>query len=258
MLLGQAVSEISRVRKCHRQVEAARQLSANLSHQYTKSAAKLRVAVFSQRPDVLEGLDNFEGLETRWWIVCGVGAALSAAGVISLVANWKCGFQHGDYIIGGSNRRFRFPSSAFHKFASSGRTRPGFILVAMVFLALCLLINLGQDSDARVAFQSTEIPELISKLPASVSPTALRFYSRIAEGISPIRVPYNPGSGPWIILENAMHGFAVTNGITIVRFEGAGTTTAYVWVSNRDAEAMRKFVRSMGQSANQRLQPAAR
>jgi hypothetical protein len=61
-----------------------------------------------------------------------------------------------------------------------------------------------------------------------------------------------------MVLENAMSQFAQSNRIQIVRFESAGSTHAYVCVSNRNASAMKRFVRSMGQGANTVNSAAAR
>ncbi len=116
------------------------------------------------------------------------------------------------------------------------------IVIGLGILAGCLIVILAQDP--------TRIPVLISKLPPSPRRLGFRWYSQITEGVSPIRVPYNRAGGPWIVLEDAMAGFAKSNGIQIVRFEAAGSSEAYVCVRNKDAGAMRRFVRSMGQGAN--------
>ena len=121
-------------------------------------------------------------------------------------------------------------------------------IIGLGILAACLvIIFLSRGSVSRTP---SKIPVLITKLPPLPRSIAFRLYSQIADGISPIRVPYNPQGGPWIVLEDAMVGFAKSNGIQIVRFESAASTEAYVCVSNKDASAMRRFVLSLGRGAN--------
>jgi hypothetical protein len=121
-------------------------------------------------------------------------------------------------------------------------------IISFAILSVCMvIIFLSRGSVARAP---SRVPVLITKLPPLPRSIAFRLYSQVADGISPIRVPYNPAGGPWMVLEDAMVGFAKTNGIQIVRFESAGSTEAYVCVRNKDASAMGRFVQALGRSAN--------
>ena len=231
VLLGLALHEIGRVREECRALKAAQQFSVKLSDQF--------VNVDPQRswrpaPDVWETLAENAQRETPWWIVSGVGGALFAAGATGLFRSWKRGPQ-------------------LHQ-SSPALDRSVFYLklFGLGILVVCFRIVLERDSGATTRHLTTQIPDLIARVPGFPGRVAYHFYSGIAEDVSFIRVPYNPASGPWITLENAMAGFAQSNGLTIVRLEGAGSKDAYVCVKHSDAHAMRKFVRSMVQSANKK------
>jgi hypothetical protein len=74
-----------------------------------------------------------------------------------------------------------------------------------------------------------------------------------------IAVPYRPGqTGAWIGVERAIGSFASSNRVELIRFEGAGNTGADVCVWAKDATAMRRFVNSLADGANQHLQPTPR
>ena len=125
-------------------------------------------------------------------------------------------------------------------------------------LACLLMIRVWGYAIRSVSAPSTGLAQFpgqwksgVPRLPRLI---AFRLYSQIVEGVSPIAVPYNPASGPWINLEQAIGGFANSNGIKVVRFEAAGSAEAFVCVRHKDANAMRKFVTLIGQGANNRTQ----
>jgi hypothetical protein len=94
----------------------------------------------------------------------------------------------------------------------------------------------------------------MNKLPPQPNRVAFCLYLELVEGEWPIPVPYNVTNGPWIVWEKAMIGFAQSNRIQLLGFWNADnadpSVVAYVGVRHKDARAMRRFLRSMGQSAN--------
>jgi hypothetical protein len=235
VLLALSLGEIRRERQGSQELKAAHQLSADISDQFAKSA-KQRGQLFRTSPDVLEGHYDVGWREMPWWIVWGVGAALFVAGVIGSLRSWKrASWFHDFNCLAAANRRF-----------------PVYLLLfGMGIFAVCVRINLERGSAAPGQSPVTaKILDLISKLPPLPRTIALHWYSQTVEGVSSIKVPYNPVGGPWMTLEKAIGGFAQSNGIVIIRFESAGTGDSYVCVWNKDASAMRKFVRRMGQGAN--------
>jgi hypothetical protein len=128
--------------------------------------------------------------------------------------------------------------------------RPGFMLVGAGAVAVFLLFDLMPSPVATPSAHAPRIPNLIWKLPPVPARIAWNIYSRMWEGVTPIRASYNPVAGPWNVLEKAMTDFANSNGVTIVYFADAGSTQAYVCVSNKDARAMRSFLHSLTQKTN--------
>lgn len=192
------------------------------------------------------GLENLPALswtESSKWVVCGAGAALFAAGVVGLITNRK----HAPQASGAA-----IPIAADAKATASRTPRPYLMLVGAGAVAVYFLSNLMQSPVATPPTHARQIPNLIWKLPPVPARIAWNLYSRMWEGVTPIKVPYNPAGGPWIVMEKAMVGFADSNGITIVNFAGAGSAQAYVCVRNKDASAMQDFVRLMATNVNPR------
>jgi hypothetical protein len=147
-------------------------------------------------------------------------------------------------------------------FYSRFEKAPPFARCLIVLGALCVLLfscllthewysassnyNYGSLREHRREFAY----RLIQRLPRQHQTPAHRFYSERVENQWSIPVPFNPTNGPWIVLEEAMAGFAKSNGIEILSFRGAATPLAQVVVRHKDLAAMSRFVRSMGQSAN--------
>jgi hypothetical protein len=96
MLLVLSRLELSQVREYRREVKAAHQLSAEQCRKLVKIATQRGGLLLAPSPEsVLEGLDSVDRLERGWRIVCGIGAVLSATGVIGILVGCKCRMQPG-------------------------------------------------------------------------------------------------------------------------------------------------------------------
>ena len=244
VLLALSFAEIRRVRQEYLQLKAAQQLSAKISDQFANTAIQRRGLPFHTTPDVL---GNFFDDDSRremmpWRITLGIGAALFGGGLLGVVGKRGASRSHGSNGLGTDNPSFGFRSRL---------PRPALylLLFGIVILTLFLRISLERyDPAAPAPVSFAKIRDFIYRVPGADG--IANWYSRSAEGVSAIRVPYNRADGPWIGLEESVCGFAQSNGIQIVRFEGAGSQEAFVCVKHEDASAMKKFVRSMNRSAN--------